>query len=292
MKLFDSSISEEAIETGMGNRMASVEVISGITVKKDWAGDIPVLYIEPEVSAAPAVDRKLVIFLTGLGGTKERQVSFLQEIADRGYMALAFDNYRHGERGTEPTGELARRVFANMRKEGWKVLGQTVLDTEKVIDWAIEKLGVQPEIRMGGMSMGGDISIAAAGIDPRIVRIAPIITTPDWLRPGMHEISEAAPLMDPGYPDEESQAYYDRLNPMTHLERYINRPPMRLTLGAEDRHIPPENAERFKRELAKLSPEAAARIEIVYVPGPHADHVDILNRKDEWWPDMLDWWLK
>ena len=51
--------------------------------------------------------------------------------------------------------------------------------------------------------------------------------------------------MDPGAPDEEAQAFYDRFNPITHLDRYVDGPPMRLTLGAEDRHIPPENAERF-----------------------------------------------
>jgi len=150
--------------------------------KRLGPGSIPVIYIEPD-SSVMAPLKKLAIFLTGLGGTKEYQVTFLQEIASRGYVALAFDNARHGERGSEPTGELARKVFANMRKEGWKVLGQTVLDISTVIDWAVDTLGAAPQVRMGGISMGGDISIAVAGIDPRIVRVAPIITTPDWLRP-------------------------------------------------------------------------------------------------------------
>ncbi|MNR52599.1 hypothetical protein D3C85_1724640 [compost metagenome] len=78
---------------------------------------------------------------------------------------------------------------------------------------------------------------------------------------------------------------------MTHLNRYLNGPQMRLTLGSEDKHIPPENAERFKRELAKLSPEAAGRVEIVYIQGPMADHIHVMGRKDEWWPDLLKWWL-
>ncbi|WP_438431604.1 alpha/beta hydrolase [Gorillibacterium sp. sgz500922] len=274
------------------NRKENTETvrIGEIALTKAWAGPIPVLYREPESVPAKA-ERKLAIFLTGLGGTKEKQAEFLKDIAERGYVALAFDNAGHGERGTEARDDLVSRVFGNMRREGWKVLGQTVLDTSAVIDWAVTALGVSEQVRMGGISMGGDITIAAAGVDRRIVRAAPIITTPDWLRPGMREISSEAPVMDPGAPDEEAQAFYDRFNPITHLDRYVDGPPMRLTLGAEDRHIPPENAERFKRELGRLSGESADRIELVYVPAPQADHADVIRRKAEWWPSLLDWWL-
>lgn len=262
--------------------------IDGVQILKDMVDNIHIIYIEPE---KPVKERKLAIFLTGLGGKKEELVQYLKEIADRGYVALAFDNYQHGERASETPINIGSLVFSNMRRYGWVVLGQTVLDTERVIDWAIEKLDVASEIYMGGISMGGDISISVAGIDSRVVSIAPIIATPDWMRPGMHEIADTSKIMDPGKPDAYSQFFYDHLNPITHLDRYLNCPTMYLTLGEEDNHIPPENMERFKRELVKLSPEAADRIKIVYVTGPNANHVHILGRKNEWWDQMLDWWL-
>jgi hypothetical protein len=33
--------------------------------------------------------------------------------------------------------------------------------------------------------MGGDVSIALAGIDERVSRVAAMIATPDWTRPRM-----------------------------------------------------------------------------------------------------------
>jgi dienelactone hydrolase len=249
---------------------------------------IPVIYIKPEKTISK---RKLAIFLTGLGSTKEDLVPYLSDIAGKGFIGLAFDNYQHGERGTESGSDLTKRVFSNMRRFGWPILGQTIIDTEKVIDWAIANLDVLPQIYMGGISMGGDISIAAAGIDSRIVRVAPIVTTPDWLRPGMHNLIHPDQILDQGKPDNYAQFFYDQLNPMTHLSRYINCPPMKLILGEKDNHIPPENAERFRKRLSELSPQAAKRIELTYIHGTLSNHVDTIKRNSEWWPLLIEWWL-
>ena len=76
-------------------------------------------------------------------------------------------------------------MFGNFRRYMWPIIGQTALDATRIIDWASDRLGVAPDIAMGGISLGGDISLAAAGLDTRITRVAAIIATPDWLRPGM-----------------------------------------------------------------------------------------------------------
>ncbi len=263
-----------------------MDSMNELSIKKAIIDGIPVVYLEPTTEVK---ERKLAIFLGGLGMNKELLGKQLSDIAGKGYVALSFDLYKHGDRENGNSQEIAPLVFSNFRRYGWVVLGQTVIDAERVIDWAIENLNVIPEIYMGGFSMGGDIAIAAAGLDKRIVRVAPVITTPDWMRPGMKK--DDGELMDTGKADSYSKFYFDNIDPFTNIKRYIDSPPMRLVLGREDDHIPPENAERFRNELSKIAPEAASRIEIVYVEGPNANHKEVIMRNDEWWPSLLEWWL-
>ena len=49
--------------------------------------------------------------------------------------------------------------------------------------------------------MGGDISVALAGIDHRIIRVAAIVATPDWTRPGMRDVRGSGEILPQGEPD-------------------------------------------------------------------------------------------
>lgn len=263
-------------------------MIEGVKVKKVFIEEIPVIYIEPK----NINKNKMVLFLGGLGSTKEALISYLNDIANRGYYAFSFDNYGHGERGNESRNEIFARVFGNMRKHGWKILGYTVDDSIKVIEWVVSNFHLDEEVYMGGISMGGDIAIATAGVCKKIKRVVGIVCTPDWLRPGMHEVANSNVLMDPGIPDEVSLELYKKYNPITHLDRYIDGPKIKAIIGEQDNHIPPENIERFKRELGKLSNLDAKKIEIEYIRGQNSNHIDVLKRKDEWWPSLLKWFLE
>lgn len=269
--------------------MSKAIVLEDAAFIQRWVDDIPVLYLEPSV---PVKTRKLAIFLSGLGRDMVSLAPFLKDIAAQGFVALSFEKYQHGARDHRESSEVAAKVFTNMRRYGWPILGQSTLDAMRVIDWAIANLDVADAIHMGGISMGGDITLAVAGHDRRLVRCAPIIATPDWLRPGMHVINDPTTWLDPGKADAYAQYFYDQFNPITQLSRYINIPPVRMVLGAEDTHIPSENAERFKTMLADLAPRAAARIEITYVKAPRADHRGVIARSEEWWPELRDWWLE
>lgn len=110
---------------------------------------IPVLWVEPPASHAP---RRLALFLTGLSGSKEATLPFLHDLAAAGSVALSFDLWQHGERGTESREALVARVFGNFRRHAWPIIGQTALDTLRVIDWAVAALGTEPDVRMGGIS--------------------------------------------------------------------------------------------------------------------------------------------
>ena len=114
-------------------------------------------------------------------------------------------------------------------------------EVPRVIDWANAQLEVQPQVAIGGVSMGGDIAVAAAGIDRRIDLVATALATPDWLRPGSQESQGSAEAI--------GDAFYRRLDPITHLERYADRPRFLFVCGDDDRQVPPESAAVFLKAL-------------------------------------------
>jgi dienelactone hydrolase len=211
---------------------------------------------------------------------------FLQDIAAAGFVALSFDSWNHGERGTETQEELVSRVFGNFRRHMWPILGQTTLDTIRVVDWAMANLEVEPRVYMGGLSMGGDIAVAAAGIDHRIRRVAAVVATPDWLRPGMHDVFKPGMLLPPGEPDGYAQYFYDHLNPLTHLAAYAHGPAMKFVCGESDTHVPPDGALRFQAGFREVYPSLADCIEVSFIPG--MENLGVRHTK-LWWPDCLAW---
>lgn len=220
---------------------------SHATAESALVDGIPLLWVRPD----PTPLRRLVILLNGFTGTKEGQEPYLHELADAGMVGLSFDLWQHGERGTESSDQLGARVFGDFRRFMWPILGQSTLDTLRVIDWAMETLAVAPEVSMGGFSLGGDIAVAAAGLDTRIRRVAAMIATPDWLRPGMHMGDR---LLEQGTPDSYARFFYERLNPLTHPTAYAHRPAITFEVGADDRHVPPDGALRFEATVRALFP--------------------------------------
>lgn len=223
---------------------------------------IPVVWVEPEPQEQP---RRLVIWLPGFSGTKEGVTPFLQQLAQAGFLALAFDPWQHGERGTEPPQELGPRVFGNFRRYMWPIIGQTALDSLRVIDWALTRFGLPPVVSMGGFSMGGDIAVTVAGLDARVRTVVAMISTPDWLRPQMQ--GRSGILLPPGEPDHYAQFFYDHMNPLTHLSSYAHQPAITFECGAVDTHIPPGDALRFEQELRARYPDYGERLRVQLHPG-------------------------
>ena len=153
-------------------------------------GDVPVFYLEPtpEALAASGGRRRLIIWLPGFSGTKESVLPRLEDLAADGFTALSFDMAQHGERLVDADGArpatspplplfprpsfhfppcaaetFVLRVRSNLRKYFWEILAQSAEEIPSLIDWAIETLGCEPLVGVGGQSAGGDTALAAAG---------------------------------------------------------------------------------------------------------------------------------
>ncbi len=235
---------------------------------------IPVILVEPdEQRGAP------VLWMSYLGGYAERNLPMLERFAAAGHPAVSFDAPGHGARGSGDRWEFAESVLAAFRLRMWPLLGQTTLEALRVLDWVAGETGASAGFLVGGYSMGGDVAVALAGIDPRVRRAVGIGSTPDWSRPGMHEIRDASQEIDQGEADAYARWFAEQLDPMRHLDRYRREVAIDFELGSEDHHIPAANAWAFVDALAKLDPPVA-RVEIHLHPGLDHGVVSSQEAKD------------
>ena len=225
---------------------------------------IPVLWIEPEPPTKQTLP-PLVIWLPGFSSTKETVQPYLVQLSQAGFLAVSFDPWLHGKRGNETQQELSARVFGNFRRYMWPIIGQTALDTLRIIDWAFARFALAPQVSVGGFSMGGDIAVTVAGLDMRVCTVVAMISTPNWLRPRMQ--SKPGVLIPPGEPDHYAQFLYDQLNPLTHLHAYAHQPAITFECGSQDAHIPPDDALQFEKELRVLYPDYGDRLRVNLHPG-------------------------
>jgi dienelactone hydrolase len=222
---------------------------------------IPVILVEPdEQRGAP------VLWMSYLGGYGARNLPMLERFAAAGHPAVSFDAPDHGARGSGDRMEFARHVLAAFRQRMWPLLGRTTLEALRVLDWLAAEVDASEGFLVGGFSMGGDAAVTLAGIDERVRRVATIGSTPDWSRPGMHELGDPARLIDQGEADAYARWFAAQLDPMRHLDRYRRDLAIDFELGAEDRHIAEANAHAFADALATLGPPTAT-VQINVHPG-------------------------
>jgi uncharacterized protein len=239
---------------------------------------IPVLWEEP----TQANQRSLVIWLPGLTDSKETMQGYLEQLASAGYVALSFDPVDHGERSrftdTLDSNDGSFHVDGKTYRHFWSILAETVEEVPAVIDWAIAKLAVAPVVGVGGKSMGGDIAVAAAGVDQRISVVAACIATPDWLKPGS--------IYNLSAPNRKIQAQYERYNPLTNLNHYQHHPAITLQCGAEDVMVPPDGATRFVEKLSSRYQSSSEKLEVVLEQGVGHELTETM------WRNSLNWFRR
>lgn len=81
----------------------------------------------PVLAHLPEAPKALLLALHGLQGSKEHILSLLPGYAERGFLLLAFDAPRHGERGSPPSAKSPRyveevyQVALGYKEEAWAV---------------------------------------------------------------------------------------------------------------------------------------------------------------------------
>jgi dienelactone hydrolase len=242
--------------------------------------DIPIYWLEP--GAAPA--RKLVIWLHGFTESRADETDYLRDLATAGYVALSLDPVDHGTRSRYPQegaiidptdGTFIADTDGKLYRHFWSIEAETAESIPRLIDWAIAELGVASQVGIGGKSMGGDIAVAAAGLDKRITAVAACIATPDWLKPGsIYEVTA---------PNAAIQAQFDQHNPLTNLERYQHCPAMLFPCGTADTVVPVAAAVRCAQALADTYSDCPHKLEVLLEEGVEHELTETM------WHKALDW---
>ncbi len=123
--------------------------------------------------------RPVVIALHGTGGNKEGQLSLLNELAAKGFVAVAIDGRYHGARIPSGKGstEYVDAMLQTWRTgKGKPFLYDTVWDVMRLLDYLTTRNDVDAK-RIGviGFSKGGMETYLAAAIDERIAVAVPCI---------------------------------------------------------------------------------------------------------------------
>ena len=205
--------------------------------------------------------RGTVLFLHGLGASKETHRKELYSLAGRGFLALGLDAVEHGARGS---GEIADRLG----------MLSVIMDTAEEIPAYLEAVErLQPDcgpFGLVGISMGGCIAFAASANFYRFQAVVPLLACPDWSVVARQELPRKLWQESPHLTPE----WY---NPTALLVQNAGR----------DQHVPCEPARRFVEEAKLYYNQYPERLQ--YVEHPRSDH---FMEPDEWeqlWERTLEW---
>jgi dienelactone hydrolase len=233
-----------------------------------WDPDEPVpayLYYKKGNKSMP-----VVIFMHGLGGSKEENVEHMQQWADKGLFVVALDAHLHGERkvpGMFPQGKNLGGLGTDYSI--WvhqSAVSHTARDVSKVID----ALSARPEVdlsRIGvaGVSMGGSTCMVLAWKEPRISVVVGLIGAVDF----WYDVTKTPPGKDQ---DAKRKALSLRVRQLvSSLDPQDRKPaiaPKALLLanGARDDGIAIASIKQFVKDLRPSYKTHPDRLELLEEP--------------------------
>jgi uncharacterized protein len=194
----------------------------------------------------------VVIFVHGLGGSKDQYVRRMQELAGKGLFVVAIDAHLHGERkvpGIFPRGKSLGGLGDDYSI--WvhqSAISHTARDISRIID----SLSARPEVDLsrigvGGVSMGSSTCMVLAWREPRISVVVGLIGAVDF----WYDVTKTPPGADQ---DAKRKALSLRVrqlvNSLDPLDRKTAIAPKALFLanGAKDQ-IDIESIKKFVKDL-------------------------------------------
>ena len=220
--------------------------------------------IPVRVLAPPAGERsgKVALWIPRFGGDTSEAVPALRVLGNSGHLAVTMDPVLHGARAVESPQRLFKRTFSNFRRYMWSLMGGTALDCLRIIEWASEEYDCPNGVLTGGVSMGGDVALALAAVDPRVSHVAGIAMSPDWNRPGMTMIDTPGAILEQGSPTVESALLCGLFNPASNIGSFSRAVSVRFDSGHDDTHIQLGSILAFRDAVDALRADVHGKVEV------------------------------
>jgi dienelactone hydrolase len=249
---------------------------------------------EPVPAYAYYVKRKepmpVVIFMHGMGGSKEQDAQHLRDLAAKGFFVVAIDAYLHGERKV-PGMFAPGRNMGNLGEDYsiWvhqSSVSHTARDVSRIIDALSARADVdRSRIGVIGISMGSSTCMVLAWREPRISVIVGFIGAVDF----WYDVTKTPPGPDQDVKRKalspRVRQLVDSLNPQ---DRKAAIAPKALFLanGARDKGIDIESVKKFVKELRPSYEDHPDRL--AFLEEPDTGHAVTANM----WTDGTQWLVR
>jgi pimeloyl-ACP methyl ester carboxylesterase len=253
-----------------------------------WDPDEPVpayLYYKKGAKSLP-----VVIFMHGMGGSKEQYVPRMQELAAKGLFVVAIDAHLHGERkvpGIFPQGKSLGDLGTDYSI--WvhqSAVSHTARDVARILD----ALSARPEVDLsrigvGGVSMGSSACMVLAWKEPRVSVVVGYIGAVDF----RYDMTKTPPGADQ---DTKWEALSPRvrqlvssLDPNPRKAAIIPKA-LFLANGARDKGIDIESVRKFVKDLGPSYEAHPDRLK--FLEDPMVGH----SVTDRMWDEGTRWFVR
>jgi dienelactone hydrolase len=253
-----------------------------------WDPDEPVpayAYFKKGNRAMP-----VVIFLHGMGGSKEQDAQHMRDLAGKGFFVVAIDAYLHGERKVPGIFQPGRKM--GDLSEDYPIwvhqssVSHTARDVSKIID-ALSARGDVDASRIGviGISMGSSTCMVLAWREPRISVVVGLIGAVDF----WYDVTKTAPGPEQ---DAKRKALSPRVRQLVGSldpqERKMAIAPKAVFLanGARDKGIDIQSIKGFVKDLQPSYKDHPERLK--FLEEPEAGH----SVTDRMWKEGAEWLLR
>jgi pimeloyl-ACP methyl ester carboxylesterase len=253
-----------------------------------WDPDEPVpayAYYQKGNKAMP-----VVIFLHGMGGSKEQNAQRLQVLAGKGLFVVAIDAHLHGER--KVSGIFPQGKSLGALGEDYSIwvhqssVSHTARDVSKIIDALSARADVDlSRIGVAGISMGSSTCMVLACKEPRITVVVGFIGAVDF----WYDVTKTAPGPEQ---DAKRNALSPRvrqlvssLNPRDRMNAIAPKA-LFLANGGRDNGIDIESVRSFVKDLRPSYESCPERL--MLLEEPNAGH----SVTDRMWDEGTKWLVR